>query len=100
MSRERDAMWAPWRGAGLEHLALACDEEGVRADGVVIGVEGDLRFRIRYEVSCDARWRVHPYQAPSRASQASVVRRTRLGDDPFKWHEIPQLCLFLGAHHL
>ncbi len=58
MSPERSVMWAPWTGVGLEHLTLAWDEKGVRADGVVIGVEGSVQFRVRYEVRCDAGWRV------------------------------------------
>ena len=81
MSREWDAMWAPWRGAGLEHLALACDEEGVRADGVVIGVEGDLRFRIRYEVSyAAAAWRVREVSVALLAIEGTSVRLLNDGE--------------------
>jgi uncharacterized protein len=74
VSREWDVIWAPWTGAGLEHLALACDEEGVRADGVVIGVEGGLRFRIRYEVSCDTGWRVREVSVVLLAGDGASVR--------------------------
>jgi len=74
MSREWGVMWAPWTGAGLEHLALACDEEGVRADGVVIGVEGGFRFRVRYEVRCDAGWRVREASVVLLASAGASVR--------------------------
>ncbi len=80
MSREWDALWAPWRGAGLEHLALACDEEGVCSDGVVIGVEGDLRFRIRYEVSYAAAWRVREVSVALLAIEGTSVRLLNDGE--------------------
>lgn len=58
MSRKRSVMWAPCTGVGLEHLSLAWDEEGIRADGVVIGTEGRVPFRVRYEIRCDPGWRL------------------------------------------
>jgi uncharacterized protein len=90
VSRARDVMWSPWTGAGLEHLALACDEEGVLADGVVIGVEGGLRFRVRYEVRCDAGWRVREVSVVLLESDGTSVRlltdregrRTTLDGEP------------------
>jgi hypothetical protein len=67
-------MWAPWTGVGLEHLTLAWDEKGVRADGVVIGVEGSVQFRIRYEIRCDARWRVREVSVALLTSDNVSVR--------------------------
>ncbi len=74
MSRKLGVMWVPWTGAGSEHLALAWDEVGVRADGVVVGMEDSVPFRIRYEVRCDARWRVREVKVASLVSGGASVR--------------------------
>jgi hypothetical protein len=74
MSRKLSVMWVPWTGVGLEHLALIWDEEGTRADGVVIGVEDEVPFRIRYEVHCDARWRVREVKVASLVSGGAYVK--------------------------
>src|SRR5919202_3646415 len=76
-------MWAPWTGAGLEHLTLKWDEEGVRADGVVIGVEGSVQFRVRYEVRCDAGWRVREVSVALLTSDDVSVRL--LTDGEGRW---------------
>ncbi len=55
---EREVMWSAWEGPGLEHLRLAVSDEGIVANGLVIGVEGGRAFRVGYEVRCDERWRV------------------------------------------
>jgi len=62
---ERNVMWAPWRGAGLEHLKLVQNGGGALADGVVIGIEEGTPFRVRYELRCDARWKVRELTALS-----------------------------------
>jgi uncharacterized protein len=55
---ERDIMWAPWEGPGLEHLRLIAEDEAVTADSVIIGLYEDRPFRIRYTIRCDATWSV------------------------------------------
>jgi uncharacterized protein len=52
-----EAAWAPWDAAGLDHLRLRVGEDGVEADGVVVGVEEGTTFRARYVVRCDPGWR-------------------------------------------
>lgn len=54
----REVVWARWDGEALEHLWLSVDDAGVLADGLVVGMEGDAPFRLRYRVQCDAGWRV------------------------------------------
>jgi uncharacterized protein len=54
----REVMWTPWEQPGLEHLRLTSHDGGAGADGLVIGIEQGRAFRARYEVRCDARWRV------------------------------------------
>jgi len=60
---EYQAMWTPWSGPGLEHLRLSVDDDGVRADGLIIGVADDEPFRLRYSVRCDGAWRVREVRA-------------------------------------
>ena len=53
---EREVMWTPWQGPGIEHLRLTRRDDAIIADGVVIGVEENAPFRLRYTVTCDAQW--------------------------------------------
>src|SRR5829696_7350572 len=62
-SVEREVMWAPWEGPGLEHLRLVTSDGGVVANGLVIGLEAGRPFRIGYEIRCDSRWRVREVRA-------------------------------------
>jgi len=55
---EREVMWVPWEGPGLEHLRLVTSDRGVVANGLVIGLEAGRPFRIGYEIRCDGLWRV------------------------------------------
>ena len=54
----REVMWSAWNAPGLEHLRLAMHEDGVVADGMVLGVREGLPFRVAYELRCDVGWRV------------------------------------------
>jgi hypothetical protein len=60
---EREVMWAPWEGQGLEHLRLVTSDDGVVANGLVIGLEAGRPFRIGYEINCDGFWRVREVRA-------------------------------------
>jgi uncharacterized protein len=56
--KERDILWAPSTGVGLEHLRLTEDNNGYYASSVVIGMKYGKPFSARYSVRCDADWRV------------------------------------------
>jgi len=56
-TKNLEAVWVPWDGRGLEHLRLRFGEEGIEADGVVIGEEDGVTFRARYVIRCDPGWR-------------------------------------------
>ena len=58
MAMERQVMWSPWTGPGLEHLHLLQEQEGMLADGLILGVEEQVPFRVRYEIHCDPQWRL------------------------------------------
>jgi hypothetical protein len=55
---KRQVMWSRLDAPGMEHLALILRHDEVAADGMVLGVEDDAAFRLRYTVRCDSRWRV------------------------------------------
>jgi hypothetical protein len=55
--RERQVFWAPWQGAGLEHLRLELAEDEVVARGTVLGLAEGMPFRLRYKIKCDGHWR-------------------------------------------
>jgi hypothetical protein len=55
---ERHVYWEPWTEPGLEHLHLRLGREGVRADGVALRLVKMSPVRARYEIHCDAAWRV------------------------------------------
>ncbi|MBA2679099.1 MAG: putative glycolipid-binding domain-containing protein, partial [Ktedonobacteraceae bacterium] len=53
---DRQIMWSPWLGPGLEHLRLFSTQEGIVADSVVLGVQDQKPFRVHYEIQCTSRW--------------------------------------------
>jgi hypothetical protein len=59
---ERQIMWSPWTGPGLEHLHLLQQQEGIVADGLILGVKEQTPFRVRYEIHCDLHWRLRAIQ--------------------------------------
>lgn len=59
---ERHIMWAPWTGPGLEHLHIKQTDEDIIADGLILGLNGQEPFRMRYEIRCDTQWRLHTAQ--------------------------------------
>ena len=55
---ERHIMWAPLMGPGLEHLHVMQTDEDIIADGLILGLNGQEPFRVRYEIRCDSQWRL------------------------------------------
>jgi hypothetical protein len=51
-------LWATQQEAGLEHLHLQQNDEGISADSVVIGVHQNIPFRVWYEIHTDSNWKV------------------------------------------
>jgi hypothetical protein len=82
-SVEREVMWAPWEGPGLEHLRLLTTKVEVVANGLVIGLEAGLPFRIGYEILCDSRWRVREIRAAAPDSGRPVLEL--LADGEGRW---------------
>jgi len=53
---QREVIWTPWSGPGLEHLRLTVADGAVEADGLVVGLDGGRAFRVHYTVRCDPGW--------------------------------------------
>jgi uncharacterized protein len=83
LNAEREVIWVAWEGPGLEHLRLVPHEEGVVANGLVIGLEGGRPFRISYEIRCDRRWRVREVRAVAPDSERPVL--DLLADGEGRW---------------
>ena len=81
---EREVMWAPWEGPGLEHLRLVTSDCGVVANGLVIGLEAGRPFRIVYEIRCDGRWRVREVRVATPDSERPVIELLTDGEGHWK----------------
>lgn len=58
MRLNRQLLWSRLDTTGIEHLRLEIGEQGIVADGLVIGLQDDLGFRLHYGIRCDLQWRV------------------------------------------
>lgn len=56
---ERNLVWSRLDEPGMEHVHLIEDEHGVTANGLILTVEENVAYRIRYTVHCDTSWQVH-----------------------------------------
>jgi hypothetical protein len=83
-SVEREFMWIPWEGPGLEHLRLVTSGSGVVANGLVIGLEAGRPFRIGYEIRCDGRWRVREVRVAAPDSGRPVLELLTDGEGRWK----------------
>ena len=81
---KREVMWAPWEGAGLEHLRLLTSDGGVVANGLVIGLEAGRPFRISYEVRCDGRWAVREVRVATPDPEQPVLELLTDGEGRWK----------------
>lgn len=52
------ARWQDWRGTGIEHLVLREEPNQIVAEAAVVGSVDDMAFAARYQIRCDASWRV------------------------------------------
>ncbi|GCE28722.1 hypothetical protein KDA_42060 [Dictyobacter alpinus] len=72
---ETHIMWNFLAGPGMEHLQLVEDEGGIVADGLIIGIEQDIRFRLWYRLQIDQDWHIREYslQVSGEQSQAAYL---------------------------
>ncbi len=55
---EREVMWVSLDGQMFEHLRLVSNKDGVLADGLIIHLNQNKSFRLRYWIHCDSAWQV------------------------------------------
>ena len=77
----RVVRWKAVEGAGLEHLLLRADDAGVSAAGMLIGERFGQPYAVRYDISCDAGWRVRRLSVESLDGGGLVL----LGDGQGRW---------------
>jgi hypothetical protein len=70
---EREVMWVPRDGPGLEHLRLSFDGERTLADSVIVGLTDAHAFRVRYEIRCDAEWCVREVRVRNLDGDSSAL---------------------------
>lgn len=79
--RYHEVMWAPWQGAGIEHLKITGDDRGLMADGLVVGIdEGGNSYRFRYLAELGPTWGLSRVQFEDR--RGSSPRGWGLSVDP------------------
>ena len=79
----REVMWSAWNEPGLGHLRLVVHDDGIVANGLVIGVTEGRPFRVAYEVRCDADWRVRALRVV--APNPKLPRVDLLSDGEGTW---------------
>ena len=81
---EREVMWAPWKGPGLEHLRLVASNDGAVANGLVIGLEAGrpvphrLRDTLRRALADAGSTGALPRSRSGQSSSCSPTGRTLL----------------------
>ena len=70
----RKIIWSNQADTGLEHFTLRRGNDEITADGIVIGIEENVAFRIRYTISCDLRWHVRRVVVQSLEDNEQILR--------------------------
>jgi len=55
---EREVMWISLDSQVFEHVLLFNHNNSILADGIIIHLEKNSSYRIRYNIECDSFWRV------------------------------------------
>jgi hypothetical protein len=83
MEMRRQIIWSNLTATGLEQLQLLYRSDEIIADGIVLGVEQDEPFRIRYEIYCDTSWCVRKVTITSLTEDEQTIRL--LADGSGNW---------------
>jgi hypothetical protein len=81
----RKILWLNQGDTGLEHFSMRQDDEKITADGIVIGVEENVSFRIRYKILCDPNWCVRKVEVQS--LDETEFRRSFVSDGAGNWND-------------
>src|SRR5438045_306776 len=79
--KQRSIVWEWCDRPGIEHLLLDLEDDGSRADGVVVvGLEGTM-LRLRYSIACDATWRLRTANIAAESNGETRQRRIEYSPD-------------------
>jgi len=59
---ERNLIWSRLDSTGMEHLHLIEEPHGINANGLILVVDENAPYRIKYTVHCDPSWHVREVQ--------------------------------------
>jgi uncharacterized protein len=76
---KRKIIWSNLTGTGLEHCQLLSRNNEIHADGVVLGIEQEIAFRIRYQICCDSNWGVRKVVVNSLDENEQTIQLTADG---------------------
>lgn len=80
---ERQILWSPWTGPGLEHLRLQQQEQAIIADGLILGVHEQRPFRLHYKIHCTMDWRLRSVYVSAFGDESQSL--TLLTDGEGNW---------------
>jgi len=75
--------WISQTGAGIEHLAIWEEGDGIAAQAVVIGDDEGAAYGLAYRIDCDAAWRVRR----AAIEVAGGGRLVLFSDGAGRWHD-------------
>jgi uncharacterized protein len=67
------AQWRNWANKGLEGVVLVEQDDGVRADSVVVGYADGKQFKARYSIVCDPQWRTRSVSVSVNDDESHLV---------------------------
>jgi hypothetical protein len=73
---EREVMWVSLDEQKFEHLRVKNKKDGILADGMIIHLNSNNSYRIRYRIQCDSAWQVRKVE----------MSRLDESDLSFVWH--------------
>ena len=90
----RKLLWSNQADTGLEHFYLRTGDDEIMADGTVIGVEGNVAFRLHYAIRCDLKWQVRNVDVQSLTEHEQTIHLE--SDGLGNWtnergHPVPEL---------
>ena len=97
MEMKRQIIWSNLTSTGLEHFQLSSRNNEIIADGIVIGVEQDVAFRIRYEIICDIHWQVRKVTVTSLAEKGQTICLVTDGSGNWTNETGEEIPAFLGC---
>jgi hypothetical protein len=84
------ARWQDWAGSGIEHLVLKEGPNEFASDAVILSTVDDQVFAVRYQIRCEADWRVREIEISGIGSDLAVELRSDGAGNWFGESGVPQ----------